>query len=366
MQKKKYLYLMLAILLVGLAVYGMMHLRHAEEHHIKHSFLVTKPWRDTVEIEKEYVAQVKAIQHIEVRSLEKGYLQNIYVDEGQLVKKGQKMFQIMPLVTEANFNESKASYEVARIEYSNTRSLAVKNVVSQNELALMKAKLDKAKAHMDLMQTHLKLTTVEAPFDGLMDKFRVRLGSLVKEGQILTTLSDNSQIWVYFNVSEADYLNYMKLKDKNPNMPIDLRLANGDIFPHKGKIDTIEADFDNETGNVAFRATFPNPDRLLRQGETGNVVLKNMFDNALIIPQKATFEILDKKFIYVVDKDNILQSRQIVVENELPHLFLVKSGIDENDTILLEGFGKVKPLDTIDAKPQTKEEVIKGLELSVK
>lgn len=344
---------------------GLVSCKEEVHHKEATTFSVTKPWRKDVDVNRTYVAQIKAIQHIEVRAFEKGYLQNIYVDEGQLIKKGEKMFQIMPLLMQAEYEKAKAEYAVAEIEYNNTEKLARKKVVSQNELALTKARFDKKKALLDLAKAHLDFTTISAPFDGIMDRFKVRLGSLVEEGELLTTLSDNSQLWVYFNVSERDYLNYMNMKKNSATpVPVKLTLANGSTYDQVGSIDTIEADFDNETGNVAFRATFPNPTGLLRHGETGNIVLNEVVTNALVIPQKATYEVLDKKFVYVIDDKGAVQPREIVIEREVPHLFIVKSGLTEQDTILLEGLGKVNKGEVIKTKYQELNDVMKSLELA--
>ncbi|WPU63567.1 efflux RND transporter periplasmic adaptor subunit [Peredibacter starrii] len=337
-----------------------------EVHHKEDStYSVTRPWKKTVEVHQQYVAQIRAYQHIEIRSFEKGYLQNIFVDEGQLIKKGDKMFQTMPLLVQAEYDKAKAEFEISNIEYKQTEKLAKQKVVSANELALTKAKFEKKKAVLDLAKAHLDFTTITAPFDGYMDRFKVRLGSLVEEGELLTTLSDISQLWVYFNVSERDYLNYMALK-KTSGGPgtVKLILANGKEYDQPGKIDTIEADFDNETGNVAFRASFANPDSLLRHGETGNVVLTEKIENALVIPQKATFEVLDKKYVFVVDDKGVVQQREIEIDKEVPHLFIVKSGLSEQDTVLLEGLGKVNKGQTIKTKFQQVPEVVKSLELA--
>lgn len=180
--------------------------KEEKEEEIK--FLVTSPLKKDTLITRNYVCQIRSIQHIELRALEKGYLQNIYVDEGQFVKKGQTMFQIMPLIYNAELQKAQAEANFAEIEYQNTKQLSEKNVVSPNELALAKAKFDKAKAELSLAQTHLQFTEIKAPFDGIMDHFQVRLGSLVDEGDLLTTLSDNSQMCFYFNVPESVYFFY--------------------------------------------------------------------------------------------------------------------------------------------------------------
>lgn len=332
-----------------------------EEEHTK--FLVTSPLeRDTV-ITKEYVSQVRAISHIELRALEKGYLQKIYVDEGQTVKKGQLMFQIMPMIYEAEAQKAQAEVSFAEIEYKNTKSLADSNVVSKNELALAKAKLDKAKAELGLAKAHLGFTEIRAPFNGIMDHFQVRLGSLVDEGDLLTTLSDNSEMWVYFNVPEAEYLNYKAREAKDDFLKVKLQMANQQLFDYTGVVKTIEADFNNETGNIAFRATFPNPKRLLRHGETGNVLISVPFEHALIIPQKATFEVLEKKYVYVLDKDHKIQSREITIAAELPNIFVVESGLNKDDKILLEGLRQVRENEKIEYKFEKPEAVISNLNL---
>lgn len=305
-------------------------------------FSVTSPLRRDTLVIKDYVCQIRAIQHIEVRALEKGYLQNIFVDEGKFVRQGQVMFQVMPLMYRAELQKAEAEAKFAEIEFLTTKSLADSNVVSPNELALAKAKFDKAKAEVSLAQVHLGFTEIKAPFDGIMDRFQVRLGSLVDEGDLLTTMSDNSKMWVYFNVPEAEYLNFRMNEKKDSLMKVNLLMANNIMFDHIGIVQTIEADFNNETGNIAFRATFPNPKGLLRHGETGNVQMTVPLKGALIIPQKATFEILEKKYVFTVDKDKTVHQKEISIAAEMPDLYIIKEGLLENDRIVLEGIRKVK------------------------
>jgi membrane fusion protein, multidrug efflux system len=207
---------------------------------------------------------------------------------------------------------------------------------------LAKAKFDKAKAELSLAQVHLAFTDIKAPFNGIMDRFYVRQGSLVDEGDLLTTLSDNTKMWVYFNVPEAEYLDYKIHARRDSLMKVNLIMANHQMFDYPGVVQTIEADFNNETGNIAFRATFPNPNGLLRHGETGNVQMVVPFINALIIPQKATFEVLEKKYVFVVDKVGMVIQKEIEIAAEMPDLYVIKSGINANDRILLEGIRKVK------------------------
>ncbi|MHB8260478.1 MAG: efflux RND transporter periplasmic adaptor subunit [Bacteroidia bacterium] len=335
-----------------------------EEKEEETKFLVTSPLKKDTTITRQYVCQIRAISHIELRALERGYLQEIFVDEGQIVKKGQLMFQIMPMIYQAEMQKSQAEANFAEIEYLNTKRLADSNVVSANELAMTKAKFEKAKAELSLAQVHLGFTEIKAPFDGIMDHFYVRLGSLLNEGDLVTTLSDNNEMWVYFNVPEAEYLNY-KTNSTEENLQVNLLMANNQVFKYPGVVKTIEADFNNETGNIAFRATFPNPDRLLRHGETGNIQMTVPLKNALIIPQKATYEILEKKYVFVVDKNNVVHSREIKIASELPDLYIVKDGLNENEKIMLEGIRKVKDGDKITYKYEDPKKVMANLKVYV-
>jgi membrane fusion protein (multidrug efflux system) len=350
----------LALGIAATWICGCQHV-HAHEEEAG-TFAVTTPLRQDAEINDEYVAQIRAIQHIELRALERGYLTDIFVDEGQLIEEGTKMFQILPRIYDAELQRAKAEQDLAKIEFKNTEMLREKDIVAAPELAMAEAKLAKAKAERALAQTHRSLTEVRAPFTGLMGRFEVRLGSLVDEGELLTTLSDNSTVWVYFNVAEAEYLDYETQADSEAPLPVQLRMANGKIFDQPGKVETIEADFNSETGNIAFRAAFPNPDGLLRHGETGNALLKRSFPNALIIPQKATFEILDRRFVYVVDDSGHVAQRRISVAAEMPHVFIVESGLEDTDKILLEGLRKVQEGDEIEFEVEDPAEVIAGLE----
>lgn len=335
----------------------------AAEAEEKMKFPVTSPVKMDTSITKEYVCQIHSIRHIELRSQERGYLEKIFVDEGQFVKKGQQLFQIMPRLYIAELKKAQAEANLAEIEYQNTQSLADSNVVSANELAMARAKLDKAKAELALAQVHLDFTQIRAPFDGIIDRLEVRLGSLIDEGELLTRLSDNSKMWVYFNVPEAEYLDYKEKVRKDSTMNVKLLMANNKSFKYTGVVETIEADFNNETGNIAFRATFPNPDGLLRHGETGSIQMAVPLKNAVIIPQKATFEILEKKYVFVVNEKNVVNSREITIGAEMPDLYVVSEGVSENEKILLEGLKKVRDNDEIVYDYQEPRAVISHLEL---
>lgn len=363
---KKQNYLNIVFVLLGFCVLlcnTSCQTGQAEEKKEVAKFDVTSPVKMDTTLTQEYVCQIRSIRHIELRAQERGYLQNMYVDEGQFVRKGQLLFQIMPKLYEAETQKAQAEANLAEIEYQNTKSLADSNVVSPNELAMAKSKFEKAKAELALAQVHLGFTTMRAPFDGYIDRFQVRLGSLVDEGDLLTSLSDNSKMWVYFNVPEAEYLDYETKVKKDRNMRVSLLMANNKMFAHTGIVETIEADFNNETGNIAFRATFPNPDGLLRHGETGSILMVVPLKNALLIPQKATFEILEKKYVFVVDDNNVVRSREITIGAEMEDIYAVTDGLAENEKILLEGLRKVRDNDKIAFEYKEPKTVISNLKV---
>ncbi|RED23718.1 membrane fusion protein (multidrug efflux system) [Flavobacterium cutihirudinis] len=332
-----------------------------EEKEEVETFTVTSPVKIDTSFTKEYVSQIKSVRNIEIRAQEKGFLQNIYVDEGQFVRKGQILFKIMPNMYQSELLKAQAEQKSTEIELQNSKLLADKNIVSKNELSVAQAKLQSAKAEVALAKLHLSFTEIRAPFDGTIDRIPLKLGSLIDEGELLTSLSDNSQMFAYFNVSEPEYISYeTNIKDRADNK-VNLVLANGDIFKEKGNVEVIESEFNNETGNIAFRARFPNSGKLLRNGETGQVQMNVPLKNAIVIPQKATYEIQDKKYVFIVGKDNKVTSREIMITGEIPDLYVIKSGLSENDKILLEGVQKVKENDKIKYEYQAPQKVINNL-----
>ncbi len=334
---------------------------HEEHEAERPTFEVTTVLRQDTEIVHEFVCQIRAIQHIEVRALESGYLNDIFIDEGQSVTRGQHLFQIMPVLYRAELAVASAEMQSATIEYQNTEMLREGNVVSPNELALAQANLDHFTAQRSLAEAHLRFASLDAPFDGIAGRLMVRRGSLLEEGELLTVLADNSQMWVYFNVSESQYLAYRAVHSVNDPVPVQLRMANGEIFGQPGTIQTIEADFNNQTGTIAFRAGFPNPEGLLRHGETGEILMTTVLPQVLVIPQEATYRVLDNTYVFVVDADNVVHARAITIGEELPHLYVVPEGLEEGEHVLLEGLRRVRDGDTIGQEVRDPHDVFEDL-----
>ncbi|MCA9093423.1 MAG: efflux RND transporter periplasmic adaptor subunit [Planctomycetaceae bacterium] len=324
---------------------------HGESGSHAHKIIATSPIRTDVISTQPYVCQIHSRNHIEIRAIESGYLEKIGVNEGQSVKKGDLMFQIVPVLYQAKLNSEIAERDRIQIELNNAKKLNEKGIVSEQEIALKGAELAKAEANVMLARAELQFASVTAPFDGIVDRQRNQVGSLIEEGDILTTFSDNSLMWVYFNVPEARYLEYKAEIDKDQGhtdrLQIELKLANGKIFQQPGKIGAIEADFNNKTGNISFRADFPNPQGLLRNGQTGTILIHRKLENVVVIPQRAIFYILDKRYVYVIDEENVVHQRYITIAEEQDDIFVVSDGVNEKEKIIFEGIRQVRENDKI-------------------
>lgn len=346
---------------------------HGEHEEAHRPIVLMQPAVQDVPTHESFVAQVHSRRHVEVRALEGGYLLEIPVEEGQAVREGQLLFQVTPVMFRARLDAHRAELHLADIKVENTRRLFEANVVSDQELAVATAERERAQAEVNLSRAEFRFANIVAPFDGIIDRQLVQQGSLVEEGDMLTTISDNSVMWVYFNVPEADYLDFKALPGAtDPESPqllhlsgstIQLRLANGQLFEEEaGDTVTIESEFDNETGNIRFRADFPNPSHLLRHGQTGTLRVNETLHDALVIPQRATFEILDRQFVYVVDEEWVAHQREIHVSHELDDIYVVERGLEADETFVFEGTRQVHDGERIENHRRVDaEEVLRDL-----
>jgi membrane fusion protein (multidrug efflux system) len=337
------------LLLIGLSALVILPAcrKDAAKEEAASQFLATTPMVADTSYDKQYVAQIRSVRNVEIRAQEKGFLDRMPVDEGRTVRAGQLLFRIMPKLYEAELQKAEAEVRAAEIELENASALVAKNVIARNEQAMAQAKLDQARAEAAAARLHVSFTEITAPFDGVLDRIPKKLGSLIEEGELLTTLSDNRRMYAYFNVSEPEYLEYRSTSANRAGQKVALLLANNTRFAHEGVVETVEGEFNSETGNIAFRAVFPNSENLLRNGETGKVLLTVPYHQAMLIPQKATYEIQDKTYVFVIDASNRVHARLITVAGRLPDLYIVGSGLAVTDKILLEGVQKVKDDDVI-------------------
>lgn len=344
----------------------------ASELNSQNEFQVIQVIQKDITTNLEYVADIQAVKNVELRARVEGYLDQILVDEGNAVRKGQVLFKINDEEYKAALNKAKANLKVAQaevnsaqIELDRVKLLVDKNVVAKTELDLAKAKLSIAEANVEQAlaeESHaairLSNTEIKSPFDGTIDRIPFKIGSLIREGDLLTTLSDINSMYVYFNVSEVEYLEYFKSNkdDSLFNQKVELVLADGSVYPCKGKIETMGSEFEPTTGAISLRAVFSNKENLLKHGSTGKIRLKETIKNALLVPQRSTLEIQDKLFVMVVE-NNMTKLKSFEPLQRYGHFYIVKSGLTENDVIVYEGIQNLQEGAMIKPVKITEEEV---------
>ena len=327
-------------------------------------YAVTSPWVTNTQVSKDYVANIESRKNIEVCAQQEGILQQVYVTEGQQVRAGQPLFRISIVGAQQNVARAKAEAEQARIELQNTTTLTRGQIVSPNAQKMAKAKLNAALADYKLAQIQARLCLISAPFTGVIGSLPKKIGSLVQGGDLLTTLSDNSSLNVYFNISEPEYIDYQQHSAERNKLPLTLILANGSTFSAKGYIQNIAGEFDSSSGNIALRARFANPKGLLRNGETGTVRINMPLHNVLVIQQQTHSGGLPLHTWPVVDGAGYAHSREIKVAFEQPEVFIIAEGLTANDKILLSGVQKVHDGQHVKTRYYTPSEAMKRVQLN--
>lgn len=314
-----------------------------------------------IELESSYPATIKGKTDIDVRPMVSGNIVAVHVDEGQRVHKGQTLFTIDQVPYQAAVDQARAAVNVANsavetatISYNSNKALFDKDIISShalqisaNQLAQAKAQLAQANAGLVNAQKNLSYTVVTAPSDGVVGSIPLRVGALASpSGQALTTVSDNSQVYAYFSLTERQILDLTgggskPLATAIAEMPeVKLKLANGSIYPEDGKVATVSGVIDASTGASTVRALFNNPNGVLRSGSTGTIIVPEDFTDVIVIPQTATGEIQGSKYVLTVDDNNTLH-QQIIEISPLQDgkNYVVTSGLNAGERIVTEGVG---------------------------
>lgn len=333
-----------------------------------------------------YPATIKGKQDIEIRPKVSGFITKLCVDEGSTVKQGQPLFIIDRVQYEAQVKSAKAAIAVAKAAL-NTQKLTVENkkelhkrqIISDfdlqtalDNLASCEAQLTQAKANFTNALEQLSYCTVVSPSNGVVGEIPYRVGSLVSSASTtpLTTVSNIAEMYVYFSMTEKQLLemtrNSGNIKSAIAQMPpVKLKLTDGTIYDYNGKVETVSGVIDQNTGSVSMRATFPNPKHELRSGGTGSILLPKVYSASIVIPQAATYEIQDKKFVYVVGKDNKVSQREIEVADENDGTnYIVNSGLASGERIVKEGVSTLK--NDMLIKPITAAQASKNFQKALK
>lgn len=317
---------------------------------------MASPTIQDVDIERGYVAEIRAAKRAEVRSRFRGLLESVSVDEGQRVKAGQTLFTIDArtrkqelAVAHAATLAARAELAAASLDVQNTKLLADKNVVSQAELARARSKVDilsarlaKAKAAEARARVELDRARLRAPFDGVVNSLPFKAGSAIGADELLTTVTDTTEVLAYFSISEREYLELSRDRRGDGPRSATLVLADGTTFEQRGTIDAVGGELDADNGTLVYRARFPNPDGLLKHGASGKVILESRLHDALVIPQKSTFEVQGNVYVYVVAHDRTVHARKIAIGSRLEDTFVVASGLERGERFVVEGIQQLE------------------------
>lgn len=324
--------------------------------------------------QKSFPAKIEGKTDIAIRPQVTGFITKVHVDEGQHVRKGQTLFtldqvQFQAAVDQAQaaVNSAQTAVNTAKMDADTKRKLLDKNIISsydyqlsENQLTSARAALAQAQAALTTARKNLSYTVVTAPSDGVVGAIPNREGSLASpsSAQPLTTVSDNSQVYAYFSLNEKDLLQLSdngtrSLDQAIKSLPkVQLQLADGTIYPFEGTVATVSGVINSSTGAASARALFDNPSGMLRSGNTGSVILPVQSDDVVVIPQKATFEIQDKKFVFVVGEGNVLATRPVeVLQQSDGQSYVVLSGLEPGETIVTEGVGTMSVREGVTINP---------------
>lgn len=313
------------------------------------TYPVAAPGRGAT-IERTFVARVEAHRHVEIRTRLGGVVEAVEVDEGRTVAAGQVLYRISSRAARleeeraaAVLASAEAEVEATTVEFKNTSSLAERSVVSPAELAQAKAKLamatakrDEAAATRRQAAVNVELAVIRAPFAGTVGRLPIKPGSVVAEDALLTTLTNADDALVYFRVSEAELMGLTAGGTALAGRRVQLRLADGSVYDGDGVIDAVDSAFDGDARTIAVRARFPNPSGVLRHGGTGTLVLVDELPDALVIPQRATFERQELLYVYVVGPADTVSARRVTPRGRTRDGFVVE-GVGADERIVLEG-----------------------------
>ncbi len=322
---------------------------------------------------QEFPTALEGKNNVEIRSQVDGYLDKIYVEEGAYVRAGQPLFKIdsrsygeQMNMASANLQAANANIQKAKVEVDRLEPLVAAKVVSDVQLRTAKANYtaavaaaSQARASVGSARINVGFTTITAPVSGYIGRIPYKKGSLISrtDPNPLTLLSDISEIYAYFSLSELDFIAFQKkypgatLSEKLKNMPmVELVIADNSIYGEKGKMSIVDGQFDKTTGAISVRAVFPNAGGILRTGNTGRVRMPQLFNKTLVIPQESTYEIQDKTYVYVLGKDNKVTGKPVKISGKTDSYYFISEGLAAGDKIVFTGLGTLK--DGVSIRPK--------------
>jgi membrane fusion protein (multidrug efflux system) len=298
-----------------------------------------------------YPTSIEGVVNSGVRAKVQGYIQEVLVDEGEKVRKGQALFKLETQSLSQDAAAARANVNAAQVEVDKLKPLVEKDIISNVQLESAKAKLEQAKSGYQSIAANIGYATVKSPVDGYVGAINYRQGSLISptDAKPLTVVADIKQVYAFFTMNESDYLDFIQntegktLQEKVNNFPpVLLELANDEVYSEKGKIQTVTGQINENTGTVSFRAMFDNPNQLLTNGNSGIIKIPVTYENAVVVPQTATFEQQGQTLIFKVGKENKATSAVISIKDEVGNLYVVESGLEKGEKIIGKGVAKLR------------------------
>ena len=344
-----------------------------------------------------FPASIQGRVNNDVRAKIQGYITQLLVDEGQYVTKGQPLFRLETNIltenaaaakagigaAESTIAAAQASVNAAQVEVNKLKPLVAKNIISNVQLQTAQANLAQAQAQLQQaiaskhqasanykgVEANIEYSIIRAPISGVIGKLPLKVGSLVgpTDQTPLTTISDTSQVFAYFSMNEKEYFDFLEksvgatMPEKIKNLPmVDLQLANGSLYPEKGKIEAITGQIDPTTGTIQFRVAFSNAQKLLSNGNSGTIRLPKAYDNVLVVPESATYEQQGIVYVYKVEKDT---AKNVVVNviDRIDNMALLKSGINKGEVIVAAGIGGLKSGTPVKPKPVKMDSLVQSI-----
>lgn len=298
-----------------------------------------------------FPASIEGAVSSDVRAKVPGYITKVLVDEGDRVRKNQVLFRLETQSLSQEADAAKARINVAQVEVNKLKPLVEKNIISEVQLETAKANLEQAKSNYNSIMANIGYANIKSPVNGVVGSINYREGALVspQDPRPMTNVSAIKNVYAYFSMNEKEFLQFYQntegkdIDDKIKKLPpVKLILANGQEYDKAGKIETISGDIDAQTGTVTFRAKFSNESGLLRNGSSGKVKVPNVLNDVVVVPISSTFEQQGKVIVYKVQGDSLAVSQAITTKENTDNLYVVASGIEENDVIVAEGVGKLR------------------------
>jgi membrane fusion protein (multidrug efflux system) len=298
-----------------------------------------------------FPANIEGTVNAAVRAKVPGYITQVLVDEGEEVKRGQMLFRLETESLTQDAEAAQAAVNAAQVEVDKLVPLVEKNIISEVQLQTAKAQLAQAKSNYNSISANIGYANIKSPVDGIVGSVNFRSGSLVSPGdpEPLTTVSQSEEVYAFFSMNEAEYYDFMERiegntrKEKLENLPkVKLVLAGNREYAYEGKIETINPQVNAQTGTVSFRATFPNPEGLLANGNSGRILVPRTYENALVIPSKSTYESQGRVYTFKLVAGDTVKNTLIEAGNKVNDLLIVKSGLAEGDDIVAEGVAKLR------------------------